>query len=88
MIDDRSATELADNDVRVFEEIRMEEFEEEKKASNQSSPQHHQKMMRNLEDVFSFIQNQSRQFGPCDYDRVIRPIKIESPAMQSAEFGK
>lgn len=53
VIEDRSATELAEHDMRVFEEIRMEESKETKGGSA-SQPSHLQ-MLKNLEDVFNFI---------------------------------
>ena len=93
--DQRSVTELADNDVKVFEEIKMIQEEEEEKvsssdivdgtgkaslASKQSSQ--HEVMLKNLEDVFQFMQSegQGRSTGKTE-SRVIRPIKILSPVI-------
>ena len=96
--DQRSVTELADNDVKVFEEIKMIQEEEEKVsssdivdgtgkaslASKQSSQ--HEAMLKNLEDVFQFMQSEGQGRSNCKAEsRVIRPIKILSPVISSLD---
>ena len=83
MFDDRSVTEIADHDMKMFEEIRMEEQKEihfEYVDEKNSPAPHHKAMLKNLQDVFSFIQSQPfTSGGPIDDNQVIRPIKINSP---------
>lgn len=63
ILEEKSTTELADNDVKVFEEIRMIQEEEGKEEDSvimqggqntggSKSSSNHEYMLKNLEEVF------------------------------------
>ncbi len=87
MTENNSTTELADNDVRVFEEIRIiqerateEEEEEDSVIMHQQRSEEEDQRMKNLQEMFAFMQSQGIQGKAADH-RVIKPIKILSPVI-------
>lgn len=68
--------------MKVFEEIRLEE--QCSVVSSDPIPkveQHHDQMLRNLQEVFNFIkQSQGEE------EHAFRPIKITSPAIPATDF--
>lgn len=85
LYDEKSTTELADQDMKVFEEIRLEE---QCSVTSTDPPhlvkveQHHDQMLKNLQEVFNFI----KQTSEVEEDMAFRPIKIISPAIPSSDF--
>jgi hypothetical protein len=72
VVDDRSTTQLAEYERKVFEETNFRTDQEVSHAN--------QLKMRNLEDVFSFLQeSQKKPLDDHENDEFIKPIKIASP---------